>query len=76
MDEPLELHAHLQGVTFPATRDELVAAARAQDADAELLRHLANIEDTTYADEDAVSAAVTYLGETTERYGHVTVYDQ
>nr|WP_297422706.1 DUF2795 domain-containing protein [uncultured Actinotalea sp.] len=76
MDEPLELHAHLVGVVFPATRDELVAAARAQGADAELLRHLGNIEDTTYADEDAVSAAVTYLGETTERYGHVTVYDQ
>lgn len=76
MDEPLELHHHLKGVAYPATREQLLAAARAQGADAELVRHLGNIEDTSYADEDEVSAAVTYLGETTERYGHVTVYDQ
>ncbi|WP_225753439.1 DUF2795 domain-containing protein [Actinotalea sp. Marseille-Q4924] len=76
MDEAQQLHDRIGGVTYPTTKAELITAAREGGADAALLRHLENIEDVTYADEDEVSAAVTYLGETTIRYGHVTVYDQ
>lgn len=76
MDEPVELSEYLRDVTYPATREELLRAAQDAGASPEVLRHLSNIETGPYGDEDAVSAAVTYLGETTTRYGHVTVYDQ
>ena len=78
MDEatPAELAEHLTGLVFPATRDELVAAARANGADDDMLARLQNIDEGTYDGLDAVSAAFSFEGGTTTRYGHVTVYDQ
>lgn len=76
MEEPTTLHSYLSRVTYPATRAALLHAASHEGAGAEILRHLRNIEDTTYLSPDEVSAAVTFLGETSGEYGHVTVYDQ
>ncbi|MBC7308063.1 MAG: DUF2795 domain-containing protein [Dietzia sp.] len=76
MEEPTTLHSYLSRVNYPATREELLRAAADGGAGADVLRHLGNIEDTTYRDPDEVSAAVTFLGETSSDYGHVTVYDQ
>lgn len=73
---PAELEHHLAGVQYPATRDQLVATALANGAGDDVLERLRNIEDGEYESPDAVSAAFTFEGGTTTRYGHVTVYDQ
>lgn len=78
MDEasPVELEHYLVGVQYPASRDRLVAAARANGAPDDLLERLRNVEDDDYEGPDAISAAFSFEGGTTTRYGHVTVYDQ
>jgi hypothetical protein len=73
---PVELEHYLVGVHYPASRDGLVAAARANGAPEEVLDRLGNVEDGEYEGPDAVSAAFSFEGGTTTRYGHVTIYDQ
>ena len=73
---PTELEHQLTGVRYPATREELIAAATANEADGDVLERLRNIEDIEYDSVDAVSAAFTFEGGTTMQYGHVTLYDQ
>lgn len=73
---PTELHAYLDDIDYPTTREQLIAAAVRHGAGEDVLHRLRNIEDIEYDTRDAVSAAVTFLGDTTINYGHVTVYDQ
>lgn len=78
MDEPstAELEQFLSGVSFPTTRDELLGYAEAHGAGEAVVHGLRNIEQVAYESPHAVSAAFTLEGETTIRYGHVTIYDQ
>jgi Protein of unknown function (DUF2795) len=73
---PVELEQYLRGVSYPASRADLIATATANGADDEVLGRLRNIEDEEYEGTDAVSAAFTFEGGTSMRYGHVTIYDQ
>lgn len=53
---PIKMQKYLSGVDYPCGRDDLVAHARDQGADDEVLDHLRNIPDRTYDGPNAVSA--------------------
>ena len=78
MDEasPTELEAYLRDQSYPASREAIVETAAARGAGPDVLDRLRNMDDIEYDDLDAVSAAFSFEGGTTTRYGHVTVYDQ
>lgn len=71
-----ELEELMSGVAFPATREQLLDHAHRLGAPEEVLEGLRNIEPVLYEGPHAVSAAFTFLGDTTITYGHVTAYDQ
>jgi hypothetical protein len=78
MDEatPRELAGYLVGLPYPASRDDVIRTAASNGADDDVLDRLRNMEDGDYESMDAVSAGFTVEGDTTTRYGHVTIYDQ
>ncbi|MCE8031757.1 MAG: DUF2795 domain-containing protein [Halomonas sp.] len=45
---PANITYHLQGVDFPARRDDLVAQAQANDAEAEVMEIVRNLPDQEY----------------------------
>ncbi|WP_024800577.1 DUF2795 domain-containing protein [Nocardia sp. BMG51109] len=52
---PIQVQKYLQGVNYPAGRDDLVRAARANGADDAVLDELKKIPDRTYNGPNAVS---------------------
>ena len=73
---PTELEQYLRDLTYPASREAIITTATARGADEDVLDRMRNMEDVEYDDLDAVSAAFSFEGGTSTRYGHVTVYDQ
>ncbi|GGL00155.1 hypothetical protein Ppa06_68790 [Planomonospora parontospora subsp. parontospora] len=55
---PIELQKHLSGVDYPASRDDLVRAAREHGADDEMIKALREVPDREYDGPNAVSKAV------------------
>ncbi len=53
---PIEVQKHLKGVSYPASRDELVAAAEEKGAAGELLEQLRGL------DEDAFDSPADVMG--------------
>jgi hypothetical protein len=51
---PNDVRAHLGGISYPATREALLAAAREDGASADVMEMLASIADREYADPDDV----------------------
>ncbi|GAA4921851.1 DUF2795 domain-containing protein [Nonomuraea thailandensis] len=56
---PIDLQKHLSGVDYPASRDDLVQAARDHDAGDDIVQALQNMPDRQYDGPNAVSEAVT-----------------
>lgn len=56
---PIELQKHLAGVNYPASKSDLVAAARDQGAGQEVIDALESMPDREYDGPNAVSEAVT-----------------
>lgn len=55
---PIQLQKHLSGVDYPASREDLVNAARSHGADDQMLQALQAIPDRRYDGPSAVSKAV------------------
>ena len=55
---PIQLQKHLSGVDYPASRRDLVKAAKAQGADKDLVKALEEMPDKQYDGPNAVSKAV------------------
>ncbi|WP_049576037.1 DUF2795 domain-containing protein [Nonomuraea sp. SBT364] len=55
---PIQLQKHLKGVDYPATKADLIAAARRQGADQATLKALEAMPDRQYDGPNAVSQAV------------------
>ena len=59
---------YLQGVEFPATKEELVSAAQNNDAPQHLIEHLEGLEDRAeYSDLSELSEAEGYEEQATEQ---------
>ena len=59
---------YLQGVEFPATKDELMAAAQNNDAPQHLIEHLEGLKDgAEYRDIRELSEAESYEEQATEQ---------
>ncbi|GAA3207363.1 MULTISPECIES: DUF2795 domain-containing protein [Nonomuraea] len=56
---PIELQKHLGGVDYPASKQELVRAAREHNASQEIIKALESMPDREYDGPNAVSEAVT-----------------
>jgi hypothetical protein len=56
---PIQLQKHLKGVDYPASKSDLVAAAREHGADQEIIKALEAMPDREYDGPNAVSQAVT-----------------
>ncbi|MGI5270915.1 DUF2795 domain-containing protein [Nonomuraea sp. CA-218870] len=56
---PIQLQKHLKGIDYPATKSELLDAARQQGADQETIRALESMPDREYDGPNAVSQAIT-----------------
>ncbi|NRQ40200.1 DUF2795 domain-containing protein [Nonomuraea sp. NN258] len=56
---PIQLQKHLSGVNYPASRDDLVQAARDHNADDTIVQALESMPDRQYDGPNAVSEAVT-----------------
>ncbi|MFI7634539.1 DUF2795 domain-containing protein [Nonomuraea sp. NPDC049400] len=56
---PIELQKHLGGIDYPASKQELIRAAREHNASQEIIRALEALPDREYDGPNAVSAAVT-----------------
>src|SRR5690606_11267368 len=59
---PIQLQKHLSGVDYPASRDDLVKAAREHGADRQMVEALQKIPDRTYDGPNAVSKPVSGNG--------------
>jgi Protein of unknown function (DUF2795). len=59
---PIQLQKHLSGVDYPASRDDLVKAARSHGADETMVKALQSIPDRRYDGPNAVSKAVSGSG--------------
>lgn len=55
---PIEVQKYLAGVDYPAGRDDLVAAAEKNGADAETLERLKRIPDREYEGPSGVSEEI------------------
>lgn len=56
---PIEVQRHLKDVSYPATRDELLEAARSEDAPADVEEALENLpEDSQFDGPDEVMEAI------------------
>lgn len=56
---PIQLQKHFKGVGYPASRSDLVAAAREHGADQDIIAALEAMPDREYDGPNAVSQAVT-----------------
>ncbi|MEV5896803.1 DUF2795 domain-containing protein [Nonomuraea fuscirosea] len=56
---PIDLQRHLSGVDYPASKEDLVEAAREQDADDDIIEALESMPDRQYDGPNAVSQAIT-----------------
>jgi hypothetical protein len=56
---PIQLQKHLKGVDYPASKSDLVAAAREHGADQDIITALEAMPDREYDGPNAVSQAVT-----------------
>ncbi|KAB8189985.1 DUF2795 domain-containing protein [Nonomuraea phyllanthi] len=56
---PIDLQKHLGGVEYPASKQDLIKAAREHNAGNEIIRALEAMPDREYDGPNAVSAAVT-----------------
>ena len=59
---PIEIQKHLAGVDYPASRDDLVAAARSNGADDSTLKLLGNLPDREYDGPSGVSHEIAAQG--------------
>jgi hypothetical protein len=55
---PIEIQKYLRGVDYPVQKHDLLATARAEGADAAVLRTLAQLPDTQYSSPIEVSRAI------------------
>lgn len=55
---PIEVQRYLEGVGYPATREELVEAAEAKDAPEEVVDDLRALEDQVFDGPDEVMEAL------------------
>jgi hypothetical protein len=59
---------YLQGVEFPASKEELVSAAKSNDAPQHLIEHLEGLKDgATYSGVEELSVAEGYEEQATEQ---------
>ncbi|MEV4178118.1 MULTISPECIES: DUF2795 domain-containing protein [unclassified Nonomuraea] len=56
---PIDLQKHLSGVDYPATKDDLIKAAREHNAGNDIVQALEAMPDRRYDGPNAVSEAVT-----------------
>jgi Protein of unknown function (DUF2795) len=54
----IKVQKYLSGISYPATREQLIERARKNDADDEVLSALQDIPDREYSGPDQVSKAV------------------
>ncbi|MEU8363933.1 DUF2795 domain-containing protein [Nonomuraea sp. NPDC048882] len=55
---PIDLQRHLSMVDYPASKDDLIDAAREQDADEDIIEALEAMPDRQYDGPNAVSQAI------------------
>ncbi len=55
---PIEVQKHLKGMSYPASRDDLVATAEQNGADEELLGRLRDLSTTEFSGPDDVMEAL------------------
>jgi hypothetical protein len=55
---PIELQKHLSGVDYPASKDDLLAAAREQGAPDDVIAALETVQEDEFDSPTAVSSAV------------------
>ncbi len=58
MPSPIDIQKALSGMDYPASRDQIVAHAEQNGADAEVLDALRGIDDREYEGPSGVSSAV------------------
>jgi hypothetical protein len=58
MPSPIDVQKALSGMDYPASRDQIVAHAEQNGADAEILDALRGIDDREYEGPSGVSSAV------------------
>ncbi|MFG1695587.1 DUF2795 domain-containing protein [Nonomuraea sp. NPDC049309] len=56
---PIDLQKHLSGVDYPASKQDLIKAAREQNASEDILKALESMPDREYDGPNAVSQAIT-----------------
>jgi uncharacterized protein DUF2795 len=56
--DPIEVQKHLKGMSYPASRDDLVATAERNGADDELLEQLRGLSEQTFDGPDNVMKAL------------------
>ncbi|MBF8194236.1 DUF2795 domain-containing protein [Nonomuraea sp. K274] len=56
---PIDLQRHLSGVDYPASKQDLIKAAREHNASKEIVRALEAMPDRQYDGPNAVSEAIT-----------------
>ncbi|MGT2463276.1 DUF2795 domain-containing protein [Sinomonas atrocyanea] len=66
---PIQIQKFLEGVDYPAEKDALVARAKQEGADSNVLRSLDAIPDRSYAKPTEVSQAISEVGNHPERAG-------
>ncbi len=55
---PIEVQKHLKGISYPASRDDLVSTAEENGADDELVEQLRELGDDEYTGPDDVMEAL------------------
>lgn len=60
---PIELQKHLKGLDYPATKDDVIACAKKNGADDDLLDSLSRISGDSFQTPAEVSQAVGDLGD-------------
>ena len=55
---PIEVQKHLSGVSYPASRDDLVAAAESNGAPDEIVQGLRSLDQDEFSGPDDVMAAL------------------
>lgn len=55
---PIEVQRHLKGVDYPASRDDLVKAAEANDAPAGIVEALRGMDEEEFSGPDRVMAGL------------------
>jgi hypothetical protein len=55
---PIEVQTHLKGVDYPASKDEVISTAEANDAPQEIVEALQQMDGTEFEGPDDVMAAL------------------